>query len=61
MCKESKNMCIWTQDSENSDVWLSSCGKAFWVAKETVPNENKVKYCVFCGHQVKKVVFQNLG
>ena len=60
MCKESKNMCVWTQDSENSDIWLSSCGKAF-VLNEGTPQENHVKYCVYCGKPIEQEIYNYEG
>ena len=53
-------MCVWTQDSENSDIWLSSCGKAF-VLSEGTPKENQIKYCVYCGDSIKQKVFKYEG
>ena len=53
-------MCVWTQDSENSDIWLSSCGKAF-VLNEGTPQENHVKYCVYCGKPIEQEIYNYEG
>ncbi len=57
---ESKNICVWSQDSENSDIWLSGCGKVF-VLNEGTPQENQVKYCVYCGKTVEQEPYNHEG
>ena len=40
--------CVWSQDDAESDVWNTSCGKAFTLNDGT-PKDNHIKYCFFCG------------
>ena len=60
MCQESKSICVWSQDSEDSDIWLTGCGEAF-TFNEGTPEENGVNYCVFCGHQVEQEICKYEG
>ena len=55
-----KNKCVWSQDSEDSDIWLSSCAKAF-VLNVGTPKENQVKYCVYCGKLVEQKTYNCEG
>ena len=60
MSNEIKKICVWSQDSECSDIWLSSCKNAFTLIEGT-PKENKVQFCMFCGRPVQEVVFNYEG
>ena len=60
MYHSNKNICVWSQDSENSDIWLSGCGKAFVLNTGTL-KENQVKYCVYCGKFIEQEIFNCEG
>lgn len=42
--------CIWEYNSDKfgEDTWQTSCGNSF-ILLEGVPNDNKMKYCCYCG------------
>ena len=48
--------CDWTQEDEDSDTWVTSCGKLFDLY-EGAPSENKMKYCCYCGNEIKEHLF----
>lgn len=45
--------CTWTRDNPDSDIWLTSCGSA-WCLNEGTPKENRMKFCPFCGREIKE-------
>lgn len=47
---ESKTVCAWEQDRD--DVWGTDCGHYFEFTEGT-PEENKAKFCMFCGREIK--------
>lgn len=47
--------CKWVQDEE--DVWNTDCGNNF-IINEGSPIDNNMKYCCYCGKQIKTVLFE---
>ena len=45
--------CIWSQEDENSDIWSTSCGENF-ILNEGTPEENKFKFCNYCGKEIEQ-------
>ena len=48
------DICVWALD-DDTDSWDTTCGEKF-VFIEGGPNDNKVKFCCYCGRTVKAVV-----
>jgi len=46
--------CTWTYD-DMDDKWDSACGEA-WQFVDGGPEENRVRYCHYCGKPVQVVV-----
>lgn len=44
--------CRWTRDSEDSDIWLTGCGEV-WCLNEGTLADNRIKFCPFCGRNVR--------
>ena len=42
-----EEICEWSQEEE-SYIWESDCGGTF-ILEDGGPEENKMKYCCFCG------------
>ena len=49
--------CIWEQD-ENGN-WFTICGEVF-VLEEGTPFENGMRYCCYCGKQLKDVPYTRI-
>lgn len=41
--------CIWT---ETGEMWETTCGNAF-VLNDGTPADNEMKFCCYCGGQLK--------
>ena len=44
--------CLWSLIEDDSDLWETSCGKAF-VLTEGTPKKNKMRFCCFCGKKIE--------
>ena len=42
------SVCTWTQETEGSDYWGTSCGGVFAINSDT-PSANCMKFCAYCG------------
>jgi hypothetical protein len=51
--------CDWTENSD-PDYWETSCGEAFIIIEGT-PQDNKMKYCPFCGQEINTGEKQDHG
>ena len=40
--------CTWTLDDPSENAWETQCDNIF-VLDDATPNENKMRYCCFCG------------
>lgn len=49
--------CCWQQDEENSGVWLTDCGNAFWLDNGS-PEDNKMVFCTYCGRKLRGIPYQ---
>jgi len=47
--------CTWSQDSDSSDVFSTSCGDAFVLICGTL-KLNHMKYCCYCGRPIKQEI-----
>lgn len=45
--------CVWTQEFDG-EVWDTQCGGAN-VFEDGGPNENKYRFCPYCGHPIEVV------
>jgi hypothetical protein len=43
--------CNWSQEDDESDCWVTSCGNAFSLNDGT-PSENSIKHCCYCGRHL---------
>jgi len=48
---EPEDVCNWTQEDWDSDMWSGSCG-ACWSLNDGTPEENDMKYCTNCGKRL---------
>lgn len=47
------NECIWTEDGDG--FWETSCGNTF-VVEDGTPYDNKMKFCPYCGGNLREVI-----
>lgn len=53
--KRAAKVCEWEQDTDyETEIWHTSCGEAF-VFNEGGPDENFLKFCCYCGMQLKAI------
>ena len=52
MKKETGDACLWSLMEDDTDLWETSCNKEF-VLTEGTPKKNKMRYCCFCGKEIK--------
>lgn len=48
--------CYWSQEDADSDLWNTSCRRAF-VLNDGTPTENRMHYCCFCGKPLESVLY----
>lgn len=48
---EAAKPCEWTED-EDEDIWTATCGLVEWCFNDGGPIENRVHFCIGCGHPV---------
>jgi len=48
------NECIWKADEESN--WHTGCGEIYIILEGT-PDENKMKFCTYCGKPLKQELF----
>jgi len=46
--------CTWKSDEEGN--WTTSCGELYCIIEGT-PEENKMKFCCFCGRSLKQIPY----
>jgi hypothetical protein len=44
-------VCNWSQEDDESDCWVTSCGNAFSLNDGT-PSDNSLKHCCYCGRHL---------
>jgi len=50
-------MCTWTWDDDvYGGHWDTECGEAFCFSEDDKPGDHGVKYCCYCGKEIKVVV-----
>ena len=49
------NYCEWVYVDNDWDYWETECGEAFDLGNSDTLEENKIKYCPFCGKKIKEV------
>ena len=47
------NTCTWQEDSDTS-YWYPSCNKQAFAIIDGTPTENEMKFCCYCGKQLKE-------
>lgn len=50
--------CKWKYEEWDGDCYDTDCGESF-VLFEGTPEENKMKYCCYCGKEIEQVMTQN--
>jgi hypothetical protein len=45
--QERERVCYWKQDDDG--IWNTGCGNMYEINNGDSPEENKMKYCAFCG------------
>jgi hypothetical protein len=50
--------CIWYQDSWESEIFVSSCKNDF-VLNDGTPSTKGLKYCCYCGRQIKELLYED--
>jgi len=50
-------ICIWSQDDEDSDTWATGCGEYF-VLNDGTPKENRFNYCYHCGKKLEQEIYK---
>lgn len=54
-----QQICTWTQDKKLEwNLWETECGEAFFLEDGT-PTDNKMRYCPFCGSELKELNREN--
>lgn len=53
-----RKICVWYQGSdEDWDVWETACGQRWQFSNDTGPVGNGMKFCCYCGLQLKEVKY----
>ena len=52
--KKKNSKCEWTRDKYEGDFWLTSCGKEHFLNDGMTLKENEMKYCCYCGKEIKE-------
>lgn len=55
-----KDSCLWTRQDADSEWWSTSCGEEYYI-NFGIPTEQKMKFCCFCGRQLKEQDFDRKG
>jgi hypothetical protein len=54
---DGENKCTWTEEyivcGEPTGCWSTSCGHEY-VINEGTPSENQMKFCTFCGKEIRE-------
>jgi rRNA maturation endonuclease Nob1 len=54
---DTTKQCTWLHD-EWEDAWDTACGEKFQLTEGT-PSENGMKYCCYCGGELKEKMNDN--
>lgn len=46
--------CEWKLDEPDYNAWKGTCGR-MWCLTEGTPNENKIKFCPYCGKPIRQI------
>jgi hypothetical protein len=47
--------CVWTEDSEGN--WMTGC-KELYVIITGTPEENRMRFCVYCGKPIRQQLYK---
>lgn len=53
-------VCCWNQDDVDSDLWDTDC-KNIFILVEGGPEENRMRYCCYCGKPISVVRWEDRG